>query len=119
MRRQVRHGVTDRSIVSAPTVTGVVPSRGPLASDVPVTISGTRLNTVTGVKFGTLDATFEDEVSRTSTHVVVFAPTATTPGEVAVVLTFASGRTLTASTKYMYMPGKSCVCVSARVARMS
>jgi hypothetical protein len=83
--------------VGAPTVTSVTPAKGPVAGGTSVTIKGTNLTTVTGVKFGANAAT--TLTTKTAGQVTVKDP-AGTAGSVTVSVTtkFGTGTKATAFT---------------------
>ena len=86
--------------VPAPTVTSVSPGSGDEAGGGTVTVSGTNLDTVSGVTFGGAAAT---TTSQTSTAITVTVP-AHAPGSVDVTVT-GPGGTATKSGAYTYTAG--------------
>ncbi|WP_405361708.1 beta strand repeat-containing protein [Kitasatospora sp. NBC_00085] len=72
--------------VAAPTLTGLVPSQGPVSGGTTVTLTGTNLTSTTGVVFGTTSAAF---TVVSATQIAVTAPAGT--GTVQVTVTTAGG----------------------------
>jgi hypothetical protein len=90
---QSKCGATGPDINAAPTVTGINPNSGPTTGGTVVTITGTGFNCVSGVKFGTTNATTFTVVSPTQI-------TATSPpgaGTVDVTVTTCNGTSPTGS----------------------
>ena len=94
--------ITKGPLHGAPTVTGVTPSKGPLAGGTKVTITGSNFTTVTSVKFGAKTVT--SITSRTPTKLTVTDPTSSTAGPVTVSVT-AAGGTGTKPTGFDYVAG--------------
>jgi hypothetical protein len=91
----------DYTYVTAPTVTGLNPNKGPTTGGNVVTITGTDLTGVTGVKFGANSATELNSVS--STELKVKAP-AGAAGTVDVIVTAVGGTSAnTAADDYTYV----------------
>lgn len=81
--------------LSAPTISSISPSCGPVAGGTAVTISGTGLSTTTSVRFGTVRASFSVQ---SDTTLAAVAP-AGTSGCVRVSVTTPAG---TATSSYLY-----------------
>jgi hypothetical protein len=79
-----------------PTITTVAPTSGPLAGGTSVTITGTNLDTTTGVTVGGKPATLG---TKTATSVVITTPAGTAAGSAPVVVTNPDG---TASSTFTY-----------------
>ncbi|WP_169835025.1 IPT/TIG domain-containing protein [Pandoraea oxalativorans] len=106
-------GVDKFTYVSAPTITGVTPNIGPDSGGGQVTISGTGLNAVTGVKFGSTSAGF---TLGTATSMTATVP-AGTAGTVDVIVTSAGGSSATgAADRYTYVAKPTAAPVSMTVA---
>ncbi|KUL84966.1 hypothetical protein ZTR_07856 [Talaromyces verruculosus] len=82
-----------------PSITSLIPSSGPLAGGNNVTITGTNLNTVTGVSFGGVPATFFIILSPTSINAT--APAGSAPG--AIDVTVSSGTFTSPPATYTYI----------------
>ena len=78
-----------RTVLSPPTVTGVVPTSGPEAGGTSVTISGTNFTTATTVDFGTMAVSSFDVVNDTT--ITTDSPAATAPGAVDVTVSNPDG----------------------------
>lgn len=83
------------SYVSAPTITGISPSVGPAAGGTTVTITGSNLSGVTGVKFGANNALSFS--AGTSTQLTAVSPTGAA-GVADVTVTTAGGTSTTGAT---------------------
>jgi YVTN family beta-propeller protein len=79
--------------VTKPTVTGLVPTSGPLAGGTTVTITGTNLTGATAVSFGSTPATSFTVTSDTS--IMAVAPASSSVGTVDVTVTTPSGTSAT------------------------
>jgi len=86
---------------SAPTVSAISPTKGPLAGGITVTISGANLADATSVKFGTSSATITED---TATQIKATAP-ACSEGALHVTVTTAGGTSVTsAADEYTCVP---------------
>jgi hypothetical protein len=91
------------SYVPVPTVTGLTPSRGPLAAGTTVTIAGTNLSGATSVKFG-LSSAANFTVS-SATSITAVAPAASIVSVVDVTVTTTGGTSLLSpADKYTFGP---------------
>jgi hypothetical protein len=95
---------TDRfSYVPLPTVTGIVPNKGPIAGGTTVTISGTNLAGATSVKFGLNSAA--SFTVKSATSIIAAAPPTTAAGNVEITVTTAGGASLRSEfDRYGYLP---------------
>jgi hypothetical protein len=82
------NGVSVTEAPPTPTITGISPTHGPAAGGTKVTITGTNLADVTGVKFGSASAT---GVSASANSVTATAPAGTAGSSVTVSVTAPSG----------------------------
>jgi hypothetical protein len=89
--------------VSAPTITSVTPSAGPVAGGNTVTITGTNLTNTTSVSFGSTPATSFSNVSDTQVTAVVPVFASSTPVSV-TVQTYDGNGSATLSNIYAYVP---------------
>jgi hypothetical protein len=97
------------SYVSAPIVSSLSATAGPLSGGNTITIQGSGLSTATGVTFGGVSAT---PTVLDDTHIVVTVPAGMTAGQVAVTITTAGG-TVLADSAYRYVGTPSISTVSA------
>ena len=89
--------------VSAPTITSITPSAGPVAGGNSVTITGTNLTNTTSVSFGSTPATSFSNVSDTQVAAVVPTFGSSTPISVSVQ-TYDGNGSATLSNIYGYVP---------------
>jgi hypothetical protein len=88
--------------IAPPTVTGIAPPGGPTSGGTTVTITGTNLNNVTAVKFGTTNATSFALVS--ATRMTAVSP-AESSGVVDITVTNGGGTSGTSSAdRFTYAP---------------
>jgi hypothetical protein len=87
--------------VSAPVITDVEPSQGPLTGGNAVVISGTGFTGTTQVEFGGVDAIF---VVNSDSEITATAPPGNAPGTVDVTVTTSGGTSAPAPYTYLTLP---------------
>ncbi len=87
------------TVISAPTITNFTPTSGPAGTS--VTITGTNLAGVTGVRFGTGTLT-TNFVSQSATSLTVRVPVVSSTG--VITLTSNTGATVSTATNFTYTP---------------
>jgi hypothetical protein len=93
------------TVTTAPVVTGISPSAGPVSGGTPVVVKGTGFTGATAVAFGTLSASSFTVVSDTEIHAV--SPAQTHAGPKDVVVTTPGGNSATGAADvftYKYRP---------------